>query len=525
MSHPAPDSTMRIPEIVVAELVQASATRFPDSIAIIDRGTTTTYEELDQRIDMVAATLRPLVGGNRWTRVGVTWSPSLDGVIAYYAVLRAGAVMVGLMPPKPGAELTRAIEETRPDLLILDHQTRERLGPFAQTIRTLGLTTVIDEVGIPITEKAPEGSPAPDPSDPAVLAFTSGTTGPSKCVRLSHRNIVSNAFMVGAGHRFDSTSVIYPNMPILNPLHLNAAIAAGAAFVIDPVRDAHAIAERLERCGVTHFYGIPSLFGRLAEAEGLAPEMFASVKYFSCGSKALSPSLSDRLERIFSVKMFQGYGQTESAYHSHVDDPDRPVHGSVGRSLPNTETRIVDANSREPVPFGTVGEVEIRGPQMMTGYTNRPDLEPFAKGGWFMTGDVGRLSDDGHLFVIDRLVDIGYRNGEVISPSEIERRLETYASVKEAGVALEKDSCQDSTDLVVFLVRHDAGSAVTGDDPLLDELEGLRENGEIYFVDRLPRLPINGKVDRKAILAAAPLLRTANYERAGSIDLDALTEK
>lgn len=518
-------TTIEIPGIPVSDLLRISATRWPKAVAVIDRGHELTYEDLNKRVEALSKALRPLVAGSQWKRLGLTWTPTLDGVITYYSVLRTGAIMVGLMPPKPYADLARAIQEAQPHYLILDKATREKIGSVAQQHTTFELANLSSELFSRVDQSQSFGWVPPTSDDPAVLAFTSGTTGPSKCVRLTHKSIVASALMVAVGHRMDSRSVVFANMPIMNPLHMNAAISAGATFIIDPARESSAIADRLERYKVTHFYGIPSLFGQLGNASDIVPEQLKTVKYFSCGSKALAPELSTTLEQRFGVKVFQGYGQTETAYHSHVDDPDNPVHGSVGVGLPNTETRIVEVTTREPMPIGSIGEIEIRGPQLMVGYMNRPDLEPFAKGGWFMTGDIGYLDSDGHLFVIDRLVDIGYRNGAVISPSELERQLETQPAVKEAGVVLDSMSGSTALTAIAFVVPHKASASGCVADVKKEALQHMNECDEIYFIDCLPRLPINGKVDRKTLLAYLPAVRSASITETDIVNFTKLLGK
>lgn len=517
--------TIDIPEIPISDLLSATAARSPGAISVIDRGCALTYEELNARVEELAQAMRPLVAGSRRKRIGLTWTPTLDGVITYYSVLRSGAVMVGLMPPKPSAELTRAVEETQPDFLILDEATREKISDLALRFTTFNLATLSQELSGRSNQSLPSIWIPPISDDPAVLAFTSGTTGPSKCVRLTHKSIVANAVMVASGHRMESQSVVFVNMPIMNPLHMNAAVSVGASFVIDPAYESGAIAERLERYKVTHFYGIPALFGQLGNDPSLVAERLETVKYFSCGSKALAPQLSTALEQRFGVKVFQGYGQTETAYHSHVDDPDNPVHGSVGLSLPNTDTRVVDVATRESLPIGSIGEVEIRGPQLMDCYMNRPDLEPFAKGEWFMTGDIGYLSADGHLFVIDRLVDIGYRNGIVISPSELERQLEAHPGVKEAGVVLEAADVSTPLSVIAFVVPNEAQGLAAKPALSSADLQYVDACDEIYLIDRIPRLPINGKVDRKTLLTHLPAVRSENFNQTDIISIANLYRK
>lgn len=129
--------TIDIPEIPISDLLSATAARSPGAISVIDRGCALTYEELNARVEELAQAMRPLVAGSRRKRIGLTWTPTLDGVITYYSVLRSGAVMVGLMPPKPSAELTRAVEETQPDFLILDEATREKISDLALRFTTL----------------------------------------------------------------------------------------------------------------------------------------------------------------------------------------------------------------------------------------------------------------------------------------------------------------------------------------------------------------------------------------------------
>lgn len=194
-------------------------------------------------------------------------------------------------------------------------------------------------------------------------------------------------------------------------------------------------------------------------------------------------------------------------------------------NLPNTETRVVDVVTREPLLVGSIGEIEIRGPQLMDCYMNRPDLEPFTKDGWFMTGDIGYLSSDDHLFVIDRLVDIGFRDGAVVSPSELERQLEVHSDVKEAGVILEPSDTESPLSVIAFVVPREA--AVSAFKLVLSSADFRQVDAcdEIYLVDHIPRLPINGKVDRKALLALLPIVRSSNFTQTDIISITSLRER
>ncbi len=492
---------LSIPPLTVPDLLRRAATTAPAATAVIERDRRITYRDLDRLANQAAQILRPHVDARRWSRVALSWEASIEGVAAYYGVFRSGAVMVGLMPPKPAGELSRIIAETLPSVLVLDPVTRSKLADIVGDRPILSIPSIVRPAQPSVDTDGPASVAPPliepAPTDPALLAFSSGTTGPSKCVRLSHGNIVANAFLVAMGHRIEEHSIVLPNMPILNPLQLNAVVAARGTLVLDPARDAPGIADRVGAYAVTHFYGIPELFNRMAAAD-LEPAEFATVRYFSCGSKALSQAVSSRLETRFGVKLFQGYGQTETAYHSHVDDPDDPVHGSVGRALANTETRIVDVATRRVLAAGEVGEIELRGPQCMSGYLNRPDLEPFTRDGWFMTGDVGYLDDTEHLFVIDRLVDIGIIDGRVISPSELERQIEAIAGVGEAGVIVTEDN--HGRGRVEAFVAPSSELPIAASQTLLGRIMATVELDDVHVVDRLPRLPINGKIDRKVLL-------------------------
>jgi len=526
------------------DLLRAAAARDPDRPALMEQGTTVTFAALDAWADAVATAIRsadPQPGPT-----ALPLSLSAQTVALYYGLVRARQLVVLLNPLLPPSALarnmaavgvTRIIADrqllrrlaTEPVLAGVQHVAAERSEPTRTTLRPWDAKNVppIDPPRAPVE---PHGSDRPTAVrtswpvadrhelQPVEIRFTSGTTGRPKAVELSHRAVTANAWQMSTAHEINGSSVVLCHLPMLNPMHTNACIFAGATQVLCLSSEISDTAELADQCGVTHYYSQPVRLDALARDPSLRDVTLPHVRYIAAGSRALAPEVVGALVNRFGAHVFQGYGQTETCYLSHSDSPHHPAPGSVGFGLPGTETRITDPASGKEVPPGVVGQLEIRGPQLMNRYLNRPDLEPFTPDGWFRSGDVARLDTDGRVYVLDRMVDVAHRDGRVISPSRLERELEREPYVRHAGVVLIEDGGRPRVHAFVTLLdraqRRPAGpigSTVRLD---LDDLRakvnaGLLEHEHVDVVtavDEIPRLPVNGKVDRKVLArwAVAP---------------------
>ncbi|WP_164551805.1 AMP-binding protein [Streptomyces sp. WAC 01529] len=273
-----------------------------------------------------------------------------------------------------------------------------------------------------------------DPDAVVCVQFTSGTTGRPKAVRLTHRNLTLNATQIAAAHRVDASSVCLNHLPTYHPMHLNSAVAAGATQVLCPAGDPAEAVAAANAHRATHLYSLPVRLIRLAAHPGLGGLTLETVRRIASGGSALPAPAARALTEHFGIPVLQGYGLAETSPLTHSDDPDHPVHGSVGRPLPGTECRVVDVASRAVLAVGEVGEVQLRGPQLMKGYLGGPDGTGLEPDGWLSTGDVGRIADDGRLFLVDRLKDVFKCDNFLVAPSEVEQALNRHPRVADSVV-------------------------------------------------------------------------------------------
>ncbi|MFD6194045.1 class I adenylate-forming enzyme family protein [Streptomyces sp. NPDC060275] len=498
-------------------LLAAAAAAHPDRPAVIGE-TRLTFADLDARASRYAEALRPLIAG-RGAPVVVSSAPHPEFMAAYYGAIRAGAVAIPMNPLLPDPAVERIIEQSgavvallAPRVFTRVEASRPRLPRLAHVFRLwddAGEGGVLVAAGPGPTSTARAGGPASvtpvaDGSDPAVVMFTSGTTGPSKGVAVSHHAVRTNAAQFGDAHGIDDRSVVMCHLPIVSPMHMNAAVRAGACQLLCPDPDIRSSVRMANAHRATHYYSLPVRLARLASAPELGGLAFDTVRMIAAGNQTIAAHIIKGLSERFGVPVFQGYGLTESTHLAHTDGPVEPRPGSAGPPVAGSRSRIVDTVTGRVRGPGEVGELQINGPQLMTGYVNRPELSPFDDEGWFATGDVARLDEDGYLYVLDRLADVFRHDGLLVSPSRLERALEAHPDVVEVGVADQPDGSRGRTP-VAFVVPKDArsdsgpmqcGALLAAVNSSLEAHERIRH---AVVTDAVRRSATNGKVDRKAL--------------------------
>jgi malonyl-CoA/methylmalonyl-CoA synthetase len=378
-------------------------------------------EELEQRSRGVALRLlgAGLERGNRLVLAGPT---SAAFVVAYLAALRAGLVVVPLNPAYTPTEVARIIAAARPAAAAVDDPG----------IATAVAAAADDEIPVFGTDVALPGGPeaeldAAGPDDTALLVYTSGTTGLAKGAPLTHANLLSSATAVGLAWRWQPEDRLLLSLPLFH-MHglgvgINGSFAAGAGIELRPGFDAADVAARCAAGGPTLFFGVPAMYQRLAEA-GAAPSL-AGLRLLVSGSAPLPAALALAIADGAGQIPLERYGMTETVMltSNPYDGPRKP--GTVGLPLPGVSLRLAAA-----------GEVEVSGPNVIAGYHERPDAdaEAFSADGWFRTGDLGELDDDGFLTLVGRSKDLIISGGYNVHPREVEEALESHPAVREAAV-------------------------------------------------------------------------------------------
>ncbi|MFJ8375981.1 class I adenylate-forming enzyme family protein [Streptomyces sp. NPDC094461] len=427
-----------IPDLPLDGLLRRAAVRDPDGIAVRTADTALGFGELDTLTDRVAAWLRRENAGRTGVRTGV--AHVLDPLFAatYYGSVRSGATAVLVNPLMGEDGLRHVLATAEVEVAFVPASTAElltKLRGALPRLRTIVVTdapdgvTPGDTVSLHLALESAPDAPGHSPSDPASIAcvqFTTGTTGRPKGVLLTHRNLVANAKQTALAHRLDQASVTLNHLPLYHVMHLNSAVYAGACQVLCQDPDPFASLAAATEAGATHYYGLPARLHRLATDERLtatartAPGGTRLTAVLSGGS-GLRPRAARTLRDRLGVPVIQGYGMAELSPLTHCQRPERHRAGEVGETVPGTECRLVDVDSRTPVDVWSTGEVQVRGPQLMAGYLGDAQPTRIDEDGWFSTGDVGYLDDDGALRLVDRLADIFKYDNEIVSPSRVEQ--------------------------------------------------------------------------------------------------------
>jgi long-chain acyl-CoA synthetase len=320
-----------------------------------------------------------------------------------------------------------------------------------------------------------------------------------KGVRLSHRNLVVNAMQTADAHGLDERSVVLNHLPAYHLMHLNAGVSAGATQVLCRADDPAEAIVHAGRCGATHYYSLPMRLARLAAHPRLTELATGALRGLFSGGSALAPGAGAALRAHFGIPVIQGFGLAETTSMTHLDRPDRPRPGSVGPPAADTGCRIVDVDSRAPLPAGRAGEIEVRGPQLMLGYLDgSPAL---TADGWLPTGDVGYVDADGYLFLVDRRGDVFKCDNEMVAPSDLERELAAQPGVAGCAVVDRPDPIHGAVPHALVVLADDDGTRL--DAIMRATNERLAPYQRIRYataVAAIPRSPI-GKIDRRALRA------------------------
>ncbi|WP_269853350.1 class I adenylate-forming enzyme family protein [Streptomyces sp. RPT161] len=496
-------------------LVAEAAAGAPGRTALVCGAERITYGELDRRVTVAAVALGTLLPGTGAT-VAVASVLHPDFAVAYYAASRAGHVAAVVNPLLREEDLLHVLTLSRARLAFVDAALYERLAGVRDRLPGLEQVVLIGDrlpEGLPalreLTDTAPGGRvPAEVPTGPddvACVQFTSGTTGRPKAVRLTHRNLTVNADQITLAHRLDGTSVTVNHLPTFHPMHLNSAVRAAATQVLctgsQPV---HAVTAANEH-GATHLYSLPVRLAMLAADPALDELGLRTVTRIASGGSGLPVAAAARLTERFGIPVFQGYGLAETSPLTHSDDPDHPVHGSVGRPVPGTECRVVDVESRAVLPASSVGEVQLRGPQVMKGYLGGPEGTGLEPDGWLTTGDVGRIDDEGRLFLIDRLKDVFKCDNFLVAPSEVELVLGRHPFVRESVVVDLPDAFSGAVAGALIVLDPSATADGTAEQAVAEAVAFVNDRLPYYqhirqarAVEAIPRSG-NGKIQRRLL--------------------------
>lgn len=490
----------------IADLVSSSAQRGPAHVALVDVGDCAapiewTWAELDSAVSAEARRLRE-AGLGKADRVVLRLPTGAAFCIAFFGVLRAGCVAVPLATSSPRAELRRIVADCDAGALISQED------PFAEGEDVPDSLRIFSAPGASEwTADAERVAPATGGSDLAVLAYTSGTSGPSRAAMLSHSALLSNVGQCAQlrpmpVNAADRVLVALPLFHVygLGPALLQSAFV-GATLVLMPRFDAEHALELIARHRVTSVIGVPPMYSAWLRlpAEQLRAGM-STVRLLTSGAAPLGEGVAAAMRDATGLEVFEGYGLTETGpVLTTTLATGRAKPGSVGAPVPGVQVRLVESDGT-PLDEGDgdTGRVSARGPNLFSGYWPEGRHGP-DEHGWFLTGDVGYFDTDGDLHLVDRATDLIIVNGFNVYPHEVERALLELESVFEAAVVGVPDDRTGETVKAVIVRRGDAelseADVVAHCAAILAK---FKVPTSVEFADELPHSP-TGKLARRSL--------------------------
>jgi long-chain acyl-CoA synthetase len=497
----------RIPrwEGVMASLtsvLRQAAADHPDRPAVRMDGLVLSYSELLDAARRVASLLASY-GVAPGDRVGVMLPNVPAFPIAYYGALAAGGIVVPMNPLLKSREVAYYLGDSGAKVVFAWHAAA---GEAAKGAAEAGARVV--EVTEPLLTLAGQ-DPAPAAADradgdDAVILYTSGTTGRPKGAELTHANLTRNAELTATTLLKSGTDdVVMGCLPLFHVFGLtcglNATVAAGGTLTVLPRFDPGKALEIIERDRVTIFEGVPTMYAAMLHHAGERPDV-SSLRLCVSGGAAMPVEVLRGFEEAFGCIILEGYGLSETspvASFNHPDKVRKP--GSIGTPIAGVEMRLIDADGAD-VPAGEVGEIAIRGHNVMKGYWGNPDATAEAiTDGWFRTGDLAKVDEDGYYYIVDRKKDLIIRGGYNVYPREVEEVLYEHPAVAEVAViGIPHDELGEDVGAAVKLKP---GATATPADLRAfarDRVAAYKYPRHVWIVDDLPKGP-TGKILRREV--------------------------
>jgi long-chain acyl-CoA synthetase len=494
-----------MPNLALA--ISEAAAMYPDHPAVRLDERTLSYAELDQFSARVARLLE-LEGFQPGDRVGVMLPNVPEFAAIYYGVLRAGGVVVPMNPLLKEREVEYYVQDSGARYLFGWHEVSDAVIEAARAAGTSPVIVAPGEFDRDLAAFEPVADIASrSADDTAVILYTSGTTGRPKGAELTHENLSRNAHMTATTLLgLEPADVILGCLPFFHAFGqtccLNAAVQAGSTIILmarfDPSRALDIVAEE----GVTVFEGVPTMYSALVQQQAVSPRDTSSLRLGVSGGAALPVETIRRFEAAFDCMILEGYGLSETSPVASFNHPqkERKV-GSIGTPIAGVEFRLINDDGRD-VPPGENGEIAVRGHNVMKGYWHKPDETAAAfAGGWFKTGDIARVDDDGYYYIVDRKKDLIIRGGFNIYPREVEEVLYEHPAVLEAAViGLPHDSLGEEIGAAVALREGQSASPEELQAFVKQRLAAYKYPRHVWLVDSLPMGP-TGKVMRRLVVA------------------------
>ncbi|MGQ0544332.1 MAG: long-chain fatty acid--CoA ligase [Betaproteobacteria bacterium] len=515
---PGKPKTLELPQQTVVHNLEAAAARAPQSIAIDYYGSRITYAELKREIEALAGFLRERCGVAKGDRVLLYLQNSPQFVIAYYAVLRADAVVVPVNPMNRTEELRHYVSDSDAAVAIAGRDVVAHLRPV-EGLKHILVAVYSDYL------RAPTELPVPDflkakgedrgwaeaigaglsaqphsagPEDLAVMPYTSGTTGKPKGCMHTHSSLQATTVPYLEWRGASDGSVVLAALPMFHvtgmQTGMNAPIHLGATMVVLSRWDRDCAGMQIERARVTNWSAITTMMVDFLSNPKLKDYDLSSLQVLGGGGAAMPEALAKKLEDVIGLPFVEGYGLSETMAPTHINPPHRPKRQCGGIPFYNTDARILDVDTKKELDAGQIGEIVVRGPQVFRGYWKQPEAtrQAFLEHDgerFFRTGDLGYYDEDGYFFITDRLKRMINAAGFKVWPAEVEAMLYAHPAIQEACVVGARDAYRGETVKAYIVLKKDAKGTSAEDITgwAREKMAAFKVPRVVEFVDSLPK--------------------------------------